>query len=328
MGVMVMSNIDKTLQQKIENLIKIDLSIGNIYTNFCLLEKEGKKNSDKYKKYINYLEMVLEIENKKLEYFTFNKERILLTIAYLEEKYNLYGVDASYDYMYLNNESKAATRIMTTFDSYLDDINNNYDIINKTDFQQITLLLKEKQIYDNLKTMGFQIQQLEKDDSLNITNQKTILLSDSFLDYKYNLAFINKDLEKDLLLNDFNVCNSLFFKKEEHAKVLGLSLKMYENLNIYVTLNESINKMVEYCKFTDIELVLPHNEERNKMILWFLINNFNNFRSEELFTIREVFLYYLPNENLNPKSKKIVLSCLNNSLKNITTSESKKNKEN
>ena len=175
--------------------------------------------------------------------------------------------------------------------------------------------------------MGFQIQQLEKDDSLNITNQKTILLSDSFLDYKYNLAFINKDLEKDLLLNDFNVCNSLFFKKEEHAKVLGLSLKMYENLNIYVTLNESINKMVEYCKFTDIELVLPHNEERNKMILWFLINNFNNFRSEELFTIREVFLYYLPNENLNPKSKKIVLSCLNNSLKNIAISESKKIKK-
>lgn len=329
MGAIVMDNIDKTLQKKIDGLIKIGLSIENIYTNFCNLEKEGKRNSDEYKKYIDYLEMTLEIENKKLEYFAFDEERLLLTIDYLEQKYNLYGIDANYDYMYLNKESKAATRIITTFDSYLDDIyyNNNFNIADKIDFQQVVLLLKEKQTYDNLKTMGFQMQHLEKRNNLNKTNKGTTQLRDPFLDYKYNLAFVNKNLETDFLLNDFNVCKFLSFKNKEHAKFLGLSLKKYENLNVYVTSSEIINKVIEYCKFTEIELLLSHNKERNKLILWFLINNFNNLNSEELLTIREVLFHHLPNDNLNPKSKKIVLSCLNNSLKNIAISESKKIKK-
>lgn len=57
--------LDKKDYNQIENLIRIGSSIETLYKKMCNLEIEEKKDTDEYKKILDYLKIALEVESKQ-----------------------------------------------------------------------------------------------------------------------------------------------------------------------------------------------------------------------------------------------------------------------
>ncbi len=320
-----MYELSETLQKRLDDLTKISLAVNNIYSNLCLFEKDGKKDSDEFRKYVDYLQIALEIENEKIKKLSYNEENIGLLVYHLEEKFNLHGVDIYHDYMYLNEEAKVATRIITTLDAILDEIycGEDYDHLAGADLYQIYNYITKTLLYNNLKKMDEQIKGDKTGKLSRKTDDNLGCLRDLYLDYKYNMAFVNKEIEQNFLSNNFNTADILILKPLEQARILGLSVKEYNDLKKYDIINKTLDNISVHGSFSNLEMLLPPNVKRKVITLWSIINGIKVMDYHQLLEVKASLNYAAKFTVLNPKSKKIVLAILNDNLAPFLSDQSK-----
>lgn len=317
-----MWELEKSLNQKLNDLIKIGLSIQNIYFNLYRLEKENKKDSLEFRKYVNYLQLAIEIENQKFKPITRREDEMNLILYYLEEKYNLYNVDVYYDYMYLGDESRVVTRIMETVETALDDIciDDEYEV-NEDYFVAVSDLKVYSMInktiaYLNLKNKSKQLKINKNLENLKIQRGEQKNMRELYLEYKYNMAFVDKDIEKSFIINNFNALELPIFTIKEQADILNISIDDYrKEIGNWVSY-DIVKHIFTYGDFTDIELLLKAHAERKMLSLWHLINTFSGMNNHQLLKFKEM-LNKLPNfSEINDKDKQTILTIINDSISN------------
>ena len=80
-----MWELEQTLQKKLDDLIKIGLSVNTINSNLCRLEKEGKKDSPEFQKFVSYLQIATEVENEKIKDITYDEDDMNELLYFLEK---------------------------------------------------------------------------------------------------------------------------------------------------------------------------------------------------------------------------------------------------
>ncbi|MDD2181625.1 MAG: hypothetical protein PHW32_04585 [Bacilli bacterium] len=324
-----MEILDDHLQYEIDKLIKLGVSIYNLYDNLCRLEKEGQKNSPTFQKYLNYLDIGTEIENQRFKIISQDEEEMNSILYYLEEKYNLYPVDPYYDFVYLNSEAKAATRIMETIETVMDDI-EDYEYAYEDDVEsyedfirsfKVYTTIKKRNIYHNLIMMDKGITESLNSCDEKINQEYVKTLKDLYLDYKYNAAFMDKDIEKSFMINNFTVKDLPILSLKQQAEVLDISVDEYLIEKRYTLAYDVCDKISLYDDFSKFDLLIPANNKRKTLILWYLNNTFNFIDDRQLQEIKDWIVTPNTTINLNEKNKKNILKIINSSLERFNNNE-------
>ena len=232
-------SLDKNDIELINKIIKVTTTINNIYNQLFNLENHNKENNDQYRKAINNLKIASLVEDDLYERLNLNYEKIIAIDEYLFSDFNEELLDDLENIANQNYNNRILHRIKNIlFNKFLTDyktINPNEVIKQMEDcnyknpskvFDYINNSIVDKIIKKDILNayLVFLQEYINKDNQLH-KNQvfKTYLLNS-----KYNVIFINKDIEKEMIDSNFNIDEFIYIGSKFIADVLESSINMYE----------------------------------------------------------------------------------------------------
>ena len=234
----MLNNNEKKVLNKLYNITK---SIKDLYFKLITLELNGKKNSEEYKKILDYLSMTRELEEKHMyEIDDCNKY-----LSYFEK--NMYGVNemnaiTEGNYLYLKE-----FRIIGKLLIYRDENNKNEAILNEAILKDVILMF---------------IKNLDKCIKKTTNN----FLKEKLIYTIYSLIYSNKNIETDLLYYNFNFELNNISKSNYIAYLLNIDNKKYNKKFMSYILDFTNNAMKYITKNT-------YNFDEENQIILFLKEN-------------------------------------------------------
>lgn len=337
-----MNEIDKSLKKKLNELVSIGIYIQKIYNTLYYLEKENKQHTPKFKAYVQSLNKFRNFEEIYLKNIVqkANYDDIATIIGYLRDVYQLFGLDFYYDYVYLTQKIKAVCRTTLTFkttlcnffleieDEYNSDFGSNSNYITYDQFfidgifSSYYLFTNKIFEQNNLKRMN---ESLEKNINLNFVHENKSM-RELYLDHKYNLSFVDREIEKKLIDNYFDVQALKIPTFKEQMEVLGISKENYRDIYGF-SLTSNIRKHIEeYTDPNNLDYITPQIVERVTLSLWYLVNILNELNIHQLKEVKVLMDEYFYFAKINEREKRTLLTILDNAI-NAQNKEKQKKKE-
>lgn len=234
----MLNNNEKNVLNKLYNITN---SIKDLYSKLIKLELNGKKNSEDYKKILDYLSMTRELEKK----YMYEIDDCNKYLSYFEK--NMYGVNemnaiTEGNYLYLKE-----FRIIGNLLIYRDENNKNETILNEAILKDIMLMF--------IKNLDMCIKKT--------TNK---FLKEKLIYTIYSLIYSNKNIETDLLYYNFNFELDNISKSNYIAYLLNVDNKKYNKKFMWHILNFTNNAMKYITKNT-------YNFDEENQIILFLKEN-------------------------------------------------------
>ena len=234
----MLNNNEKNVLNKLYNITN---SIKDLYFKLITLELNGKKNSEDYKKILDYLSMTRELEKK----YMYEIDDCNKYLSYFEK--NMYGVNemnaiTEGNYLYLKE-----FRIIGNLLIYRDENNKNETILNEAILKDIMLMF--------IKNLDMCIKKT--------TNK---FLKEKLIYTIYSLIYSNKNIETDLLYYNFNFELDNISKSNYIAYLLNIDNKKYNKKFMCYILNFTNNAMKYITKNT-------YNFDKDNQIILFLKEN-------------------------------------------------------
>lgn len=234
----MLNNNEKNVLNKLYNITN---SIKNLYFKLITLELNGKKNSEDYKKILDYLSMTRELEKK----YMYEIDDCNKYLSYFEK--NMYGVNemnaiTEGNYLYLKE-----FRIIGNLLIYRDENNKNETILNEAILKDIMLMF--------IKNLDMCIKKT--------TNK---FLKEKLIYTIYSLIYSNKNIETDLLYYNFNFELDNISKSNYIAYLLNIDNKKYNKKFMSYILDFTNNAMKYITKNT-------YNFDEENQIILFLKEN-------------------------------------------------------
>lgn len=231
----MLNNNEKNVLNKLYNITN---SIKDLYFKLITLELNGKKNSEDYKKILDYLSMTRELEKK----YMYEIDDCNKYLSYFEK--NMYGVNemnaiTEENYLYLKE-----FRIIGNLLIYRDENNKNETILNEAILKDIMLMF--------IKNLDMCIKKT--------TNK---FLKEKLIYTIYSLIYSNKNIETDLLYYNFNFELDNISKSNYIAYLLNIDNKKYNKKFMCYILNFTNNAMKYITKNT-------YNFDEETQIILFL----------------------------------------------------------
>lgn len=234
----MLNNNEKNVLNKLYNITN---SIKDLYFKLITLELNGKKNSEDYKKILDYLSMTRELEKK----YMYEIDDCNKYLSYFEK--NMYGVNemnaiTEENYLYLKE-----FRIIGNLLIYRDENNKNETILNEAILKDIMLMF--------IKNLDMCIKKT--------TNK---FLKEKLIYTIYSLIYSNKNIETDLLYYNFNFELDNISKSNYIAYLLNIDNKKYNKKFMSYILDFTNNAMKYITKNT-------YNFDDENQIILFLKEN-------------------------------------------------------
>lgn len=234
----MLNNNEKNVLNKLYNITN---SIKDLYFKLITLELNGKKNSEDYKKILDYLSMTRELEKK----YMYEIDDCNKYLSYFEK--NMYGVNemnaiTEGNYLYLKE-----FRIIGNLLIYRDENNKNETILNEAILKDVILMF--------IKNLDMCIKKT--------TNK---FLKEKLIYTIYSLIYSNKNIETDLLYYNFNFELDNISKSNYIAYLLNVDNKKYNKKFMCYILNFTNNAMKYITKNT-------YNFDDENQIILFLKEN-------------------------------------------------------
>ncbi len=255
-------------EEKIASVAMTSLSVLDLYAKLYAIEADGNKDSDEYKKILDYLKVALEVEKSEYENIDIGFSKFLCYVSNgdfvrdsLDRKLLQLGKDDMVDY----NSDQLATRFL----NYL--INNDsklfsttYEIIpsglieimKKAHISSPSLKIEnairtefeEGRIFGQDVSRAFQVF-LNKE----IETNKDPAIKDCLIYHKYKESFINPCIENELVENDFDLPECINIDTTLNAAFLGVSTEKYKKNISTLAINAALDNINELLGTKDID---------------------------------------------------------------------------
>ena len=255
---------DNTLEYKlsIKKILMISNKILVIYNNLYNLEINNQKNSLDYHRNLNYLDIVLELENNF--YQKLNPKLISFYLHFLDPNRILKNLS---DYHLIINDlnqiypkKRIYNRLLEIQNNYLKE---KYDDIN---YKEISLL--QRTLKEDINKLFLYYEEKEFNNNSNF--------KDTFTMTKYILSYLNKDIENSLKEN-FNDFNKLILLSKSTSDLLEIDEDRYQNYIVKFFIIYIRQEMLEYLNsnpiFLDEKIKYLHQELLLKSFLKIGIEN-------------------------------------------------------
>ncbi len=315
----------------LEKIIKISTSIEKLYKEIFVLEINGQKDSETYKKNMDYLNISLEVESKIYENVTFNYLKYDELISYLTNQLPSNILDMPECIIERDYRERVIRRIIYNLLAQLqeialkkykvelpDDILNfasQFGVFNLNQIANITIYfdneIKKSLGKDFLTGYLIFLQEFINNDNFN-DFQKDLIKS------KYNVSFLNKHIESEFKNNNFQIPD-VFYPNSSLVPDFSRI-----NSNIYIDLKDSysfrqaiyqISKLIE----TSNQDYQDYNQKLTSILRECLIRaTFLFMSNEKLEDLNYQFHEYLESDEYRKKSlnnkisEEIIINCFNN----------------
>ena len=270
--------------KEINSLIKSisNLYISDIYKEMYKIEVSENKNSSQYNDLMSSLKEKLDLEKQEYEKYNLTTPKMVEWREYLiKNRLNNNGNNIE-SVVELNYENSLIRRIISALNKKIslskDDISNNLDSCEEiiTFLKKIGIDDADKVVQDSfyfneqisrsiysdlLNAFIYIVNELQKKE--NYYNIKKYLLA-----IKYHLAYIDNEVEKNLISRNFEIDQNLYINSKVTADLIGIDGNMYELLKdsynvdvclyqiyklldtgdmIYGDLKESLSSVLRQC---------------------------------------------------------------------------------
>lgn len=239
----------------ISSLIKITKNIYLYYKKLYELEIYNKKDT---KEYIDIINKITSLRKEEEKYYNLDFTKCMSYINFLNN--TLAGentnADTTYNITNLNYVKEYLIRILSTYNNRI--INSKH--ITKLIPLELEDLIQDKELQKMLKD-GMMIENSITNDNYNIfmyfleeeiNKKENKHLKDKLIKLKYYASYINRDIEKEQLSNNFN--NTELYLGSKFIKDLyKLDDTIYQDLIKDNNLSLAVSQIRELVKMTDIE---------------------------------------------------------------------------
>ena len=220
-----------------EELVKIEDSISSLYQKMYELELEHKKETLEYQTLLDYLVIALDVEERKYtDLFTAGNEALDFVVSFDSKE----GIGLE-EIIKGKTDNKVLIRIYNTLTDSVITNNKSVRKILFEDTEENYAKLEEMLIKLFTTEMQFQLA-LNKDGymlflallEIYLNNPDYAEYREDLLKVKYNIIFLNKNIEHSFLDNDFTMPKPDLSSKL-YASLVGVSGEGYEKIknNIY-----------------------------------------------------------------------------------------------
>ena len=206
-----MKNFEADDYQMIKELLEVTNSIKELYKRLYNLECEGKKESEEYRKNLEYLKIAIEVEDGIYDEFDILKVEkmynFLLKQHEINEHFILKRIVNNINDKFVINEDW----VLDLFPEEL--VDSVYESHNeKTEEELMQFASGFLEVYKSLNKDISEGVLVFLQEYINKNNSSDI--KDELIKRKYNLLFTNKKLEASIILNDFNISNLIYSNTE------------------------------------------------------------------------------------------------------------------
>lgn len=249
---------------ELEELIKTVNSIEVLYKKLYELEISNKKNSEEYKKTIEYLKIALEVEADKYKKILYSSDKSISIIEHL-----LLGKvsedESEMEYLFSQNNSNRVVNRIAAF--IKKELLRDYSLMRKFLPQELSMVLKyveiedpEQMIMDSFKTSR-DLQETAEQEILNvfikmieefIVDKNYNEFRNQLLRVKYDVAFVNKEVESQMMFNNFNTLSTLLFDSKfmkDILKINNFEYKIFCNKYAFRKVALEMDKIIKSWPF-------------------------------------------------------------------------------
>lgn len=280
----------------IEELVKVEKSIYDLYDNLCNLEYNNKKDTEEYSKYLDFLNIALDVERNIYNELNLDFNKSLLILNYIIEnllKQNYEKLDKCM--------STSGLYILRMFNSFKKYIVDQYDTLEGTineDFSMALItLLNEKYYYYKMSKLieYFEINKFIENAILkNLLNETSKFKNKYSTKIKYITSYLNVNCECDLVRDKFNVNPNI---NNEYNYQYDKDLM--KNIKNGVSGNTIIRETFNLLHIDDKQYELEENKLLVELIKNKIIACLNTIDSSEL-------------EKIKPRIYKFLTTTMNN----------------
>lgn len=321
-------NLEKRDIYQMASLVKISTNIYNLYLKLCKLETSEKKDSEEYRKYLDYLSIYIDVENKIYEESELTLERILSWAKFLfnfkiEGKFNLEDVMTKKE---LDINTLVIYRILNVLLTKLTKCNNDLFTLSDKEISNITLMLgitneNKYNKHSNILLNKF----IEKDFFYlllsylqeYIDDKKYKLFRQMLTMSKYNAIFLNKDIENFEIINNFDIPNSLYIYSRINSDLLKINFETYTQIISLFARNIADNEIYELLEIEDIDYNNISKSSTSILRQCMIKSAFMLMSSKTADEVNLVFREYIDNEEYieldmkNSISTNLIINCFN-----------------
>jgi len=314
--------------EKINRIIGITTSIDETYTGLYKLELEGKKNTDEYKKLFDYLKSLKNIENNLYNDENLTMKKCSVWANYiLSNKVHKNFFDGIEGIIIRDQKYRVFMRILGILKKkVIYDANNITRLMPK----EMTDLIKNQNIPNIDKLTNYAIKSnidinkaIDKDTFNGFLlflqeftdDDKYLNIKDELLQTKYDISFIDIDVENDMINNTFNIQNILYEYARFTADLYQIPL---EALNMVKNSNGSRNALIQISEIIEIKDEDYNNKEklvtsilRQCLLRTSLLSLTDNMIDDVNFKFHEIIdcPEYLSKNPQNDISENIIKNC-------------------
>lgn len=323
--------------EQINKIIKITSSIDTLYKKLYDLETNNQKDCNEYQTILGYLDISLEVEKNYYDHINYNKFKSI--INYLLEERMPCDPKSDMEAIILQDDfNRVIRRIISILNSKILNNNNELQKIVPNEllemFQFLGFPITEELILKSIKNSVIMRQALKKE-TLNkflvflkdaSEDMKYVTFRNELLKAKYDIVFVNKEIETEMLISNFNVMNFIF-DSEITADRLKIDDDLYNILKSEYGVEVSTHQLLQLLELSDID----YNNEKNMIVSIlrqaYMRSGFLLLEDNELSDINYVFHELIEESEYlkEHKEDKISTSLIIQSFKNIEEDRKKYN---
>ncbi len=301
------------LQEKdyefVRDVLKTTASVDYLYQKLCELENLGLRESEEYKKNSEYLEIALEVEQNHYRNKVFTLSQLLLLMEYCQKEFPAEEILSDIDFLIGHNyQTRILKRITNSLINKMLPSTTELKEILPSEILSIMEYLDKKNIDEKTRQnfkFGKGLHDLFENDIFNTflsqlehyaNDQNHQEMRSKLIEAKYNLAFINHDIEVNMLATNFQTWDFLYMRSKIAAQSMGINLQIHDFLQKLKASEKAIMQIHEILNVSDSDYM---NKDVSLTVLLrtlYMKSAFLYMDSEQLIELNDHFHEYISSD--------------------------------
>lgn len=312
----------------IEKLTKTTTSIETLYKKMYDLEINGKKETEDFKKIVDYLKIAIDVESKMYQDSSLSYQRCIALADYiLQDKLPDSFLDDVESIMTQDYSNRVLRRILNIL---VHKIISDYESVKEMLPTELLDLMFQLGISnpDKMVTQAIyssiELQKAFEKDTLNgylvflqefINKKDYEAFKEDLIRSKYNTSFINKIIEEDMISNNFDIPETFYLNSKFVADITQTDLKLYGLLKNSYGVKESTKQISEVIEMKDEDYNNPKSATTSILRQCLMRASFLLMSDEVISDINYEFHEFIENEkylNRHPDdhiSERLIINC-------------------